>query len=268
MSIVHLTDRAVLHVGYAEARPFLQGLLTNDLEKLAPDRPQWTALLSSQGKVLFDMILFNDGAEGVLIDVEAARADDLARRLTIYRLRREVAVTRTDRQVFAAWDEPTGWAVDPRLAALGTRSVGAGAADVDLAMYHMRRRRLGVAEGSGELGVETTLWLEANAVELNGVSFAKGCYVGQENTARMHHRDRVRRRLLPVALSAPPGGERAIMAGEKLAGELRAFEGDVGMAHMRMELAGGELRLGGAGVTVLWPGWLADWDLHGSDGVL
>ena len=259
MSIATLEDRALLHVTGADARGFLQGLLTADVLALAPERPLWAGLLSPQGKALFDMILFDDGAGGVWMDCEAARADDLARRLTMYRLKRAVGIERSPMGVLAAWgeDAPPNWPLDPRLPALGRRSPGHPMPDtLGAAAYHAHRRALGVAEGAAELGVDKTLWLEANAVELNGVSFTKGCYVGQENTARMHHRDKVRRRLLAVTLATDPGEERALMDGARVAGELRASEGMIGIAWLRMEYASAPLTLGGAPVAVVWPDWL------------
>lgn len=264
MPSVMLDDRAVLAVTGEEARPFLQGLLTNDVARLAPGTPMWAGLLSPQGKALFDMILHDDGAGAVLIDCEAARAGALARRLGLYRLRRKVSIEpREDLAVFAAWDDGGGpGPADPRLGVLGWRWIapraGAGieADPQAVASFHARRIALGVPEGVAELGQDRTLWLECNAAELNGVSFTKGCYVGQENTARMHHRDRVRRRLLPVRLEGDPGEATRLMAGEREAGELRARAGDVGMAWLRLELADGPLSIGAARAMVLWPAWL------------
>jgi hypothetical protein len=253
-----LDDRAVLAVTGADARPFLQGLLTNDVLALAPDRPLWAGLLSPQGKALFDMILHDDGAGGALIDCEAAQAGALARRLGMYRLRRAVDIApRADLAVHVAWgDEAGDGPADPRLPALGARWISAPGEAGDAEAFRRHRIALGVPEGAAELGQDRTLWLEANATELGGVSFTKGCYVGQENTARMHHRDRVRRRLLPVRLDGDPGDATEIMAGERAAGDLRAVAGDLGMAWLRLELADGALAVGPASAALLWPAWL------------
>lgn len=196
-----LSDRALIRVGGAEARAFLNGLITNDTGQLAPDQPRWAGLLTPQGKALFDFILWADGPEDVLIDCEAAQADALARRLTLYRLRRPVTIAR-EHGLAVHWspdarDKPA----DPRLPALGHRWLAP--VDPDLAthadpVWHIWRHSHGVAEGVAELGSDQTLWLEANARELNGVDFTKGCYVGQENTARMHYRSKVNRRLVFV----------------------------------------------------------------------
>ncbi|MBV8972158.1 MAG: folate-binding protein YgfZ [Sphingomonadaceae bacterium] len=259
MPTARLTDRAVLRVGGAEARDFLQGLVTNDVALLAPGKPLWAGLLSAQGKLLFDMVL-HDAAAGdgsVFVDVAAAAAEALAKRLTMYKLRRAVTITpEPELHVFAAWGAPLAdLPHDPQLAALGQRWVAdAAPADATLADYAAHRLRAGVAD-SGDLLLDRMLWLEANAVELNGVSFTKGCYVGQENTARMHHRDRLRRRLLPVTVDGEPG-DVAIRAGDTPAGELRRHADGRGIAYLRVEAADGPLTAGGATLTVDWPAWL------------
>ncbi len=259
MPPLHLEDRALLHLTGTDTRAFLQGLLTNDLAALAPGRPLWAGLLSPQGKALFDMMLFDDGEDGVLIDCEVARADDLARRLTMYRLKRAVAIARSPLGVLASWDDaPSTLPPDPRLPELGHRGPGDPAGAIEgVSAYRAHRLAHGVPEGTTDLGVDKTLWLEANAAELNGVSFTKGCYVGQENTARMHYRDNVRRRLLSVTLTQEPGEERAILAGDRAAGELRGWSGERGIAFLRVEAANEPLTLGGAPLRIDWPSWLA-----------
>ncbi|KPF92186.1 aminomethyltransferase [Novosphingobium sp. AAP83] len=176
---------------------FLQGLVTNDVKGTLP---AWAALLSPQGKVLFDFLVWPDGA-GLLLDCEASSADALAKRLTLYRLRRKIGIARAD-DLAVHWESHPGdgGTPDPRLSALGQRWI-APASDSDVAAdeaWTAHRLSLGVTEGQAELG--DVLWLECNAVDLNGVSFTKGCYVGQENTARMNWRQKVNRRLLVVPL--------------------------------------------------------------------
>ncbi len=147
--------------------------------------------------------------------------------------------------------------LDPQLGALGRRWIAADAAtDATLADYARHRRARGVAD-SADLLTDRMLWLEANAVELNGVSFTKGCYVGQENTARMHHRDKLRRRLLPVTVEGEPG-EAAVTAGGVAVGELRGpVVAGRGIAYLKVDAAAGPLlTAGGAAVTVDWPAWL------------
>ncbi|MDQ0839554.1 CAF17-like 4Fe-4S cluster assembly/insertion protein YgfZ [Sphingomonas faeni] len=199
-----LADRSVIRVAGEDVRGFLQGLVTADTALLTPDAPAWAALLSPQGKVLFDFILWADGTD-VLIDVEAAQAEALTKRLSLYRLRRAITLVPDDLAVHWAVKGDRG-VPDPRLAELGRRWLGPQAEPA--IGWHAHRLSLGVTEGVGELGAGETLWLECNARELNGVSFTKGCYVGQENTARMHHRAKVNRRLVVAPFTEPSGRTR------------------------------------------------------------
>jgi folate-binding protein YgfZ len=203
MSGTTLADRAVLRLSGEDVSGFLQGLVTNDMNALAPDRPLWAGLLSAQGKALFDFILWADG-DHVLIDCEAGQAEALARRLTLYRLRRQIAIAR-DESLAVHWSAEGE--TDPRLPALGRRWLGPPGEAAE--GWRAHRLALGVTEGIAELGSDRILWLECNATELNGVSFAKGCYVGQENTARMNWRQKVNRRLVIVPAEAP--GPRAMI---------------------------------------------------------
>jgi tRNA-modifying protein YgfZ len=197
MSGTTLIDRALVRLSGEDVRGFLQGLVTNDMAALAPDRPLWAGLLTAQGKALFDFILWDDGAD-VLIDCEAAEAEALTRRLALYRLRRAIGMAReSSLAVQWALDGDT----DPRLPALGRRWLAPAGAAAEGWLAH--RLSLGVTEGVAEIGSDKTLWLECNAAELNGVSFDKGCYVGQENTARMNWRGKVNRRLVVVPADAP-----------------------------------------------------------------
>jgi folate-binding protein YgfZ len=196
-----LVDRALIRVSGEDARGFLQGLVTNDVDTLAPDRPLWAGLLSAQGKALFDFILWADGGD-VLIDCEAEQVDALARRLALYRLRRPIGIEpHPGLAVHWAPGSPVGGGLDPRLPELGRRWLAPAGSPAEGWLAH--RLALGVTEGVGELGSDRTLWLECNAAELNGVSFSKGCYVGQENTARMNWRQKVNRRLVVVPADAP-----------------------------------------------------------------
>lgn len=201
-----LADRALLRLAGDDVRGFLQGLVTQDVGGALPI---WAGLLTPQGKALFDFIVWADGHD-LLIDVERDQADALARRLTIYRLRRAITITR-DETLGVHWarnaaDRPR----DPRLADLGARWLAPPAAAAG--GWHAHRLSLGVPEGVGDLGAGETLWLETNARELHGVSFTKGCYVGQENTARMHHRDKVRRRLVVAPIDESDSKRRATYA--------------------------------------------------------
>jgi folate-binding protein YgfZ len=203
-----LHDRTVIRIGGVEARAFLQGLLTQEVLTLPPGNPRWAGLLSPQGKALFDMILWADPAQSddVLIDCEAARAEALMKRLSIYRLRRPVTIA-LEPDLAVHWSDEGGapGVPDPRLPALGNRRLAPAEPGDASEAWRRHRLNLGVAEGVAELGEDKTLWLECNGEELGGVDFTKGCYVGQENTARMHYRNKVNRRLviLPIGQSDP-----------------------------------------------------------------
>ncbi len=225
MSAPRLTHRTLVRLSpldeSEDVAAFLQGLVTNDVQGLLP---VWAALLSPQGKALFDFIVWQDDKD-LLLDCESVAAPALAKRLSLYRLRRRIAIAEdTTRGVY--W-QADGTPTDPRLPALGHRwiapvSTGDTAADAGWLAHRLAH---GVPEGLAELGSEQTLWLETNAVELNGVSFTKGCYVGQENTARMNWRQKVNRRLVVVPLETSDAARQ------------RAAYPDLGLAvdHRRVE---------------------------------
>ena len=199
MAATTLTDRAVVRLSGEDVRGFLQGLVTSDV---ARELPVWAGLLTPQGKCLFDFIVWADG-DDLLLDCEASAADDLIKRLGIYRLRRPITISRDD-GLSVHWS-PDG-SDDPRLPELGRRWLGEASKPANGWLEH--RLRLGVCEGRAELG--DILWLECNAAELNGVSFTKGCFVGQENTARMNWRSKVNRRLVVVPTVDESAKTRAI----------------------------------------------------------
>ncbi|WP_115366580.1 CAF17-like 4Fe-4S cluster assembly/insertion protein YgfZ [Alteripontixanthobacter maritimus] len=210
-----LSDRAVIRLSPQDAEEdvatFLQGLVTNDVGTAdSAGGPVYAALLSAQGKAMFDFIVWPDG-KNLLIDCEAELADELVKRLSLYRLRRPITIAR-DPTLAVHWsiERREGAAPDPRLSELGYRWLAPAQDNTVSADAEWRAHRLatGVPEGRGELG--DILWLETNAAELNGVSFTKGCYIGQENTARMNWRQKVNRRLVVVPLDrSEPKRQRA-----------------------------------------------------------
>jgi folate-binding protein YgfZ len=210
MAATTLTDRAIVRLSGEGVRDFLQGLVTNDV---AGELPVWAGLLTPQGKCLFDFFVWpseQGSGEDLLLDCEGEAADDLVKRLTIYRLRRPI---RTEREPAIAvhWSLGGGaGSIDPRLPDLGRRWLGEP--DEPASGWLEHRLRLGVCEGRAELG--DVLWLECNAAELNGVSFTKGCFVGQENTARMNWRQKVNRRL--VVVPTTEAGPRTRIVYEKI----------------------------------------------------
>lgn len=229
-SATTLTDRAVIRLSGEDLRGFLQGLVTNDVGGALP---VWAALLSPQGKALFDFIIWADG-DDLLLDCEASQAEALAKRLTLYRLRRPITIARDDTLAVHWSRDGEAGVPDPRLAELGRRWIGPAGPAAEGWVPH--RLSLGVTEGVGELGSAETLWLECNARELNGVSFTKGCYVGQENTARMNYRSKVNRRLVVAPLGETGPRTRATYPELGLMVEHRRVE-DLGDALMPTWLA-------------------------------
>jgi len=287
-----LADRAVLEIAGDERKSFLQGLVSNDVEKVADDRVVYAALLTAQGKYLHDFFIGEIGG-AFLLDAEAARLADLKRRLGLYRLRAKVTLGENgDRYVVAAafgsealdlLDLPPepGAAVpfaggiayvDPRLPALGARLLlrrGAGLAPlesagfkvVDAALYDRLRLSLGIPDGSRDLALEKAILLEAGFEELNGVDWQKGCYVGQELTARTKYRALIKKRLIPVAVEGPlPEPGTPVMLGDAEAGEMRSGRDGLGLALLRLEAVAEAspakpLTAGAARLTPKKPGW-------------
>ena len=220
MAATTLTDRAVVRLSGEDVRGFLQGLVTSDV---AGELPVWAGLLTPQGKCLFDFIVWEDG-DDLLLDCDAEAANDLIKRLAIYRLRRPITIER-DLSLAVHWSISDGGTADPRLDDLGNRWLAPAGDPANGWLEH--RLRLGVCEGRAELG--DILWLECNAVELNGVSFTKGCFVGQENTARMNWRSKVNRRLVVVETAEAGPRTRALYPNLGLAVEHRRLD-DLGQA--------------------------------------
>ncbi len=278
-----LENRGVLAVSGPDRRSFLQGLVSNDLEKVGPACARYAALLTAQGKYLHDFMMIEvDGA--ILLDAEADRLADLRRRLSVYRLRAKAVLDlRADLgvaaifgdEVHAAIDLPAepGVAkpfaggvifVDPRLAALGARCImprsaaraalaAAGFGEADFADYDRLRLELGVPDGSRDLVPEKTILLEAGFDELNGIDWDKGCYIGQELTARTRYRGLVRRRLMPVAIDGPtPAPSTVVTVDGRAVGEMRSGHAGRGLALLRTDATGDGRRLS-AGDAVLIP---------------
>jgi folate-binding protein YgfZ len=266
---IRLDDRAVIAVNGPEARSFLQGLITNDIEQVVPERAIYAALLTPQGKVLFDFLIA-EGDGALLLDCDRGVRDALIKRLSMYRLRAKVQIEARDQLavLLGLTGRPAGRGVtfeDPRLAALGHRSIGARAempsAVASAAAYHAHRLALGVPE-AGDFGTDRMFALDADLDELHALSFGKGCYVGQELTARMKHRGTARKRLLTVesADGTPlsPGSE--LRANGAVIGEIVSAYGARGFALARLdrlaEAAGAPVDAGGLRVGVMKQDWL------------
>jgi hypothetical protein len=249
-------DRAVLRIGGAEAAAFLQGLVTNDVRRLDAG-PVYAALLTPQGKYLFDFILIADGAD-ILLDVRAERAPALAQRLAMYRLRAAVTIAAAGLKVAVGLGAPpaAGLAVaDPRDPRLGWRAYAAdlgpilaGVAPLDPAEMTALRVALGVPETGIELIPDESYVLEMGFERLHGVDFRKGCYVGQEVTARMKHKTELRKGLARVRIEGePPAPGAPILAEDgRPVGTLHTTAGGAGLANLRFDRAGGVLSAGEA----------------------
>jgi folate-binding protein YgfZ len=283
---VVLEDRGVLAIGGPERAAFLQGLVSNDVMRVSNERAIYAALLTAQGKYLHDFMLV-ERDEAIWLDGEAARLADLKRRLTMYRLRAKVTVDdRPDLAVAAIFDsaclglpdEPGAARLfddgsaftDPRLAALGARIIlprdrirqasrDSGATEADFAEYDRLRLELGVPDGSRDLLLDKSILLESGFDELHGVDWQKGCYIGQELTARTKYRGLIKKRLLPVEIDGPaPEPGTIITAHGHEAGEMRSSRDRIGLALLRLEAVShnGKLIAGPAAITPMTPDWM------------
>ena len=279
MEPAHLDDRAVLAISGPQARDFLQGLVTNDIVNgLAPGIGLYTALLSPQGKILFDFFV-TEGDGALLLDVARDARDALLKKLKMYRLRTPVEIeAREQLGVYAHLkghpdNRLAGYAdravtfsnprlVDSKGAQLGMRSIGARAempANLPGARaYHQHRLALGVPEG-GDFGFEKIFALDAGLPELNGVSFTKGCYIGQELTSRMKHRATSRKRILTVTGEAPIPATGPVTKGGVEIGEMIASHGNTGFALVRLDRldeTSGDVIAAQIPVALVKPVWL------------
>ena len=283
-------NRALLRLSGPEARSLLQGLITADLGKLNVDHALYSALLTPQGKFLFDFVISQD-EYALLLETTGERLADLERRLKLYRLRAAVTIEPVDPQpavaiLFGEGAHATAglaaepgamrrqgaltFMVDPSLADLGIRVYGPTPAiegwlhDADIAVaetpsFERHRVALAVPDTGIDLVVDKTIMLEAGLDQLGAVAFDKGCFVGQELTARTRYRGLVKRRLVPVLLDdARVETGFAIMAGELEAGEIRSVAGDMALAMLRLDRLGEPLAAGGGHVHPRPAVWQTD----------
>lgn len=268
-----LPDRAVLAVTGEDARTYLQGIVTNDVRNVAPDRAVFTALLSPQGKYLFEFFMLeHDGA--IWLETDKARLPELVKRLTLYRLRAKVVFEPQPEQVVAAcWGGDVALAgasvhayADPRHEGLGSRFIGHGAAlhsafsSVAPADYEAHRLSLAIPEGGKDLVIDRSILLEYGYDHLHAIDFTKGCYIGQEVTARSKHRATLHKYVHSIVAEAPlPPPGTPVMADGREVGELRSHHGTAGLALLRTadaalspNLTAGEVRL-----RAQLPAWIA-----------
>lgn len=268
-SIAHLPERAVLAVGGPEAEVFLNNLLTCEIKGMAAGEACYGALLTPQGKILYDLFLVRQ-SDGYLLDCAAKGLEDLLRRLAMYRLRAKVTIeSRPELPVAAAWDggapeEVTAAFPDPRYSEMGLRLLAANAVPTtDAAAYHARRIAAGLADWDADMGAGQLFPHEANFDQFHGVDFAKGCYVGQEVVSRMQHRGTgARNRILPVTFDgAAPPRDTEVLAGGRKVGSVLSGSGRHALALLRLDklesafAAGESLSAAGTGLTVRQPPW-------------
>lgn len=256
MPVARLDSRALIAVTGPDARTFLHGLLTQDVETLASGEVRYGALLGPQGRLLFDLFLYGTD-DGVLIETAADRRDALLQRLSLYRLRAKVDLAADPRQVFVAWGEAeSSWPADPRLPGLGRRTVAADAAP-DALEADWRRHQLehGVPD-TADFAPDSDYPIECDLDLLNGIDFQKGCFIGQETTSRMKRRGTIKTRLVPIVFEGPPppyGAE--ILNGDLRAGDVRSGMDGRAMALLRLDRMSGALGVDGREAYADPPRW-------------
>jgi folate-binding protein YgfZ len=267
-----LPHRALIAISGEDRRPFLQGLVSADVDKASSSRALYGAFLTPQGKYLYDFFIAEQG-ETLLMEVEADGREDFIKRLSRFRLRSKVTLApKDDWQVYAVFGTPErergsvemwqgGLSVsDPRLAAAGQRAWLPAPPDLpksDFDVWDALRIELGLADGSRDMVREKTILLEAGFDELHGVDWQKGCFMGQEVTARSKYRGQIKKRLLPVAIEGapPPPGTILTLDGQEV-GEMRSHVGDKGLAVIRLDsLDRGPLSAGETRLTPKPPDW-------------
>ena len=257
-----LKSRNLVSVIGPDWRDFLQGLLSQDVETLTAGRLRFGALLTPQGKLLFDLFILGRD-DGCWLDVAADRREALIQRLTIYKLRAKVEIAAAEASVWALWgDQAADWPADPRLAALGWRGYGveapARATVADEAAYDAMRLELGVPDPARDCPPETAYPIEANFDLLNGIDFQKGCFVGQETTSRMKRRGAIKTRMLPIDFDgAAPNFGAEVLAGSLRAGEVLSGADGRAMALLRLDrIENAKLTVDDRAVTVDRPAYV------------
>ena len=268
ITYAHLTDRGIVSVSGPDSRDFLQGLISNDITQVSSDKAIYAALLTPQGKYLFDFFISQLG-EKLLIECEKSRTSELMKRLRMYKLRANADLLdeTEDYSIFALWGDGVREAmglnkmglgsakeksggvqmIDPRLEAVGGRIVFPinsaateikliGARLASLSDYDLHRLKLGLPNASSDMVIDKAILIESGFDELNGIDWNKGCYMGQELTARTKYRGLVKKRLVSITIEgATPEPGTPIMVGDKSVGEMRSSNGKSGIALLRLD---------------------------------
>lgn len=263
-----LTSRALIALSGPDWRSYLHGLVTNDVETLRPGEARFAALLTPQGRLLWDLFVIGRD-DGCWLDVAAAHREAIVQRLTMYRLRAKVEIAAEEGKVaalFSVQDPPPGgehlMVQDPRLPALGLRGYGvaapAGAELAGEAAYDAHRLALGVP-GAADWGSDKTYPIEANFDLLHGIDFKKGCFVGQETTSRMKRRGQIKNRMLPITFDGPPPAPGAeVLNGALRAGEVCSGIDGRAMALVRLDRIDGDLAVDERPVRIERPSWIIE----------
>jgi hypothetical protein len=284
LTFAPLPSRALIALSGPDWRDFLQGLITQDVETLGVEEARFGALLTPQGRLLYDLFVVGREDGGAWLDVLAEQRAAIVQRLTMYRLRAKVEIAPDETPVSVLYPahpgesrDPSGgsawapafagavgvWVRDPRLPALGWRGYGAeppaGARIADQAAREAAKLQLGVP-GPADWGSDKTFPIEANFDLLNGIDFQKGCFVGQETTSRMKRRGQIKSRMLPIAFDGPPPAPGAeVLAGDLRAGVVTSSGPGRAMALLRLDRAEGQsLTVDGRPLTLERPAWLLE----------
>jgi folate-binding protein YgfZ len=263
VQLTRLPERGVIAVEGDDRVAFLQGLVSNDIEAVRPGHAVWAALLTAQGKWLADFFVLTHG-NALLLDCEAEQIPMLIQRLSRYRLRMNATIRPEPAlHVHVAWDgAPPGHAIsapDPRLPGLAWRILAGEPLAATATPEDWDRRRLsaGLPDGSKDMEADRSVLLEAGFDELAGVSWSKGCYMGQELTARTKYRGLVKRRLVPVSVDGPlpPPGSPVLRDGIEV-GSMRSGRDRIGLASVRLDAINATLRCAEATLVPTVPAWM------------
>lgn len=280
LKVAPLADRGVVRISGADSAKLLQGLITADLDRLEQQPAVFAGLLTPQGKIMFDFFVVRE-EQGFVLETAREKAADLAKRLTFYKLRANVAIADASAEyaVAALWGgeapavgPPAIIYPDPRLADLGWRGIAPAGFDWQAsagntvaasdAEYHAHRIMAGIPEGGRDYVLGDTFAHEALFDQIGGVDFDKGCYVGQEVVSRMQHRSTARKRVVPVVGTAPLSAGAEVKAGEAVIGVVGSVVDDKGLALLRIDRVGEAIgkrqpiTAGGVPVSVALPSWV------------